>query len=135
MDDLGRLEAAEMRMLRMMCGITLKDKIRNKKIRMLTGVETLEEYLRSQRLRWFGHVQRMSGEKAPVKAGEISVDGKKVGRPKKRWREVVTEDMKRRGLEIEDAMERVKWRRGCRYRSTLASEECVPGSSSESNGR
>jgi len=38
----------------------------------------------------------------------------KRGRPKKSWDEVVKEDMKKRGLYINDALERNKWRRCCR---------------------
>jgi len=126
-DDLRKMETTEMRMLRLMCGKTLKDRVRSEKIREMTGVEKIEEFLRDQRLRWFGHVERMSEERAPVKAMRVAVDGKKRGRPKMRWREVVEKDMELRGLERVDAQERTRWRRGCKNRPTPASGECVPG--------
>ena len=47
-----------MRMLRVMCGKTLKGKINSVMIRV-TCVEKLEEFLREQRLRWLRHVERM----------------------------------------------------------------------------
>ena len=58
-EDERKLKATEMRMLRIICGKTLKDKINNEKIREMTGVERFEEFLREQTLRWLGHVERM----------------------------------------------------------------------------
>ena len=55
----------------------MKDKMKNKKIREMTSVERLEEFLREQRL---GHVERMDEEKGPVKALLLEVDGKKKDR-------------------------------------------------------
>ncbi|CAK8691815.1 unnamed protein product [Clavelina lepadiformis] len=43
------------------------------------------------------------------------IEGKvKRGRPKKTWEETVKDDMRRKGLKIEDAIDRGKWRRRCR---------------------
>ena len=39
MENERKLKTAEMRMLRMLCGKTLKDEINNEKIREMTGVE------------------------------------------------------------------------------------------------
>ena len=44
-EDERKLKTTEMRILRMMCGKTLKDKINNDKIRGMTVVERLEEFL------------------------------------------------------------------------------------------
>jgi len=51
-------------------------------------------------------VKRVKEKRVP---GQI-----KRGRPKKSWDEVVKEDMKKRGLCINDAQDRNKWRRCCR---------------------
>ena len=48
MEDESRLKTTEMRMLRMICGKILKDKMNNEKIRKVTGVERLEEFLREK---------------------------------------------------------------------------------------
>ena len=93
MEDERRLKTTEMRMLRMICGKTLKDKMNCEKIREMTGVVRLEEFLREKRLRWLGHVERMNEERGPVKSLLLEVDGTKKGRPKKRWKEVLECDM------------------------------------------
>ena len=51
MEDERRLKTTVMGMLQMICGKTLKDKMNNEKIREMTGVVRLEEFLRKKRLR------------------------------------------------------------------------------------
>ena len=50
-------------MLRLICGKTLKDKITNEKVRELTGEDEMKEFMRGQRLRWLGHVERMNEQR------------------------------------------------------------------------
>ena len=45
-------------MLCWMCGNTKRDKVRNEDIRIKIGVVSIEEKMREDRLRWFGHVRR-----------------------------------------------------------------------------
>ena len=40
--------------------------------------------MKEQKLRWFGHVEKMDGEKTPVKAKKFIVDDSEKGRHKKR---------------------------------------------------
>ena len=57
--DVGlKFERAEMQMIRRMCGISLKDKGTNEELRRLVGVEPITTFIRSGRLRWYGHVMR-----------------------------------------------------------------------------
>ncbi|VFQ83605.1 unnamed protein product [Cuscuta campestris] len=63
-----RLHAAEMRMLRWMCGKTRLDRIPNEVIRRQVGMALVEDKLRETRLRWFGHVRRRDAD-APVEPG------------------------------------------------------------------
>ena len=65
-EDKWKLKIAEMRMLRIICEKTLKDKINNEKIREMTGVDSLEEFLKDQKMHWLGHVERMDVETGPV---------------------------------------------------------------------
>ncbi|VFQ76447.1 unnamed protein product [Cuscuta campestris] len=85
-----RLHAAEMRMLRWMCGKTRLDRISNKVIRRQVGMAPVENKLREARLRWVGHVRRRDAD-APVRRCErITVIGgsRGRGRPRKNWKEV-----------------------------------------------
>jgi len=53
-----RLERTEMRMLRWILGLTLKDRKRNDDIRCIIGVACITDKVREARLRWYGHIQR-----------------------------------------------------------------------------
>ena len=70
-EEVRNLKTTEMRMLQMIRGKILKDKI-NETIREITVVERLEELLREQRLQWLGHVESMNKER-----DGIEVDGTK----------------------------------------------------------
>ncbi|KAG1683043.1 hypothetical protein GQR58_010303 [Nymphon striatum] len=67
------------------------------------------------RLRWLGQVQRMDVCN-PVKDAWIrDVSGQRPrGKPRLRWRDVVTKDMNERGLCINDVYDKVLWRAGIR---------------------
>ena len=73
----------------MVCGKTLKGSISNETICEMTAVEKIQEFLREQRLRWFGHVERMDDERAPVTVENFVVDGLEKSRPKKRLKETI----------------------------------------------
>ena len=55
-------ERAEMQMIRWMCGISLKNRRTNKELGRLVGVEPITTFIRSGRLRWYGHVMRKGDE-------------------------------------------------------------------------
>ena len=57
--DVGlKFERAEMQMIRWMtmCGISMKDKRTNEELRWLVGVEHIPSVIRSDGLRWYGHL-------------------------------------------------------------------------------
>ena len=56
-------------MLRWMCGKTKMNKVRNEDIRNLVGVALIEDKMRENRLRWFGHIERRPMD-APVRRVE-----------------------------------------------------------------
>ena len=55
----ARLEVNEMRMLRWMCGVTRRDKIRNEHIRGTTRVVQASKKITEKRLKWYSRVRRM----------------------------------------------------------------------------
>ena len=50
----------------------------------MTRVERVEEFMREQRLRWLGHVEKIDEESSPVKALHLEVDGSKTKDRKER---------------------------------------------------
>ena len=52
-----------------LCGNTRRDKVRNEDIRTKICVASIEEKMRENRLRWFGHVRRKPAD-APVRRVE-----------------------------------------------------------------
>ena len=45
-------------MLRMICRVTLKNKVESTVIALRVGVDNLEEHLRQKRLGWFRHCKK-----------------------------------------------------------------------------
>ena len=106
-----KMEVAEMKMLRFAMGVTRKDKIRNEHIRSNFKVERLETKMREGKLRWYGHVMRRDQEYVERKRMEMELPGKrKRGKPKKRFLDVVKEDMVKVGAKETDVEDRKMWR-------------------------
>ena len=101
------MEVAEMKILRFAMGMTRKDKIRNKYIRSTVKVERLGMKIKEGRLRWYGHVMRRDQEYVGKKMMEMKLPGKrKRGRPKRRFLDVVKEDMGKVGAKETDVEDR-----------------------------
>ena len=91
-----KMEVAEMKMLRWMCGVTRLDKIRNEKIRGSTKVGEISRKVQERRMRWYGHVvMRRDEEYVGKRAMGIEAQGSgRRGRPKKRWADCVKDDLR-----------------------------------------
>ena len=112
LDHVTKLERAEMRMIRWMCGVTLKDRMTSADLRTLVGVEVLGDVLRRGRLRWYGHVMRMSDDNWVKRSTTLEVAGKRpVGRPKKTWAELVAADCRLLKLNPGTVNNREAWRK------------------------
>ncbi|VFQ90818.1 unnamed protein product [Cuscuta campestris] len=107
-----RLHAAEMRMLRWMCGKTRLDRISNEVIRRQVGMVPVEDKLREARLRWFGHVRRRDADALVRRCERITVFGgsRGRGRPKNNWEEVIRQDLGLLTLTEDMALDRNLWR-------------------------
>ena len=69
------------------------------------------EVVRSGRLRWFGHVERMDAGNWVSDCRGLDVGGHRgKGRPNITWQESVDRDMRELGLCRSMALHRVKWR-------------------------
>ena len=109
--NLQSLERTERMMVRWMCGVSLKDRKRSVDLYSLLGVQSVDEVVRRGRLRWFGHVERKSGDDWVSACRNVVVAGVRcAGRGRKTWYECVKDDMKALGLHPEWAVFRDMWR-------------------------
>jgi len=91
-----------------MSGHTRLDRIKNEVIHDKVGVAPIEDKMREARLRWFGHVRRRSTD-APMRSYErLTLEGlhRGRGRPKKRWGEVIRQDMAQLQLTEDKTLDR-----------------------------
>ena len=72
----NKLDMAEMRMLRWMCGVTKLDRNRNERIRGTTKVGEISKKVHESRLKWYGHVLRREDEHVGKRVMAMEVSGK-----------------------------------------------------------
>ena len=107
--QVNKISVADMRMLRWMCGKTRRDRIRNETVREMVGVAPIEEKLRENRLRWFGHVQCRTADAVVKRADMIALDRNAPGRgrPKLTLDAVVRKDFSLLSLSEQTTLDRV----------------------------
>ena len=106
------MKVAKIKMLRFAMGVTRKDKIRNEHIRSTVKIERLGMKMREGRLRWYGHVMKRDQEYVGRKMMEMELPGKrKRGRPKRKFLDVVKEDIGEVGAKETDVEDRTVWRK------------------------
>ena len=104
-------ESTEMRMLRWMMGVSLKDNMRSEEIRRHAGVENIHAVMRRNRLRWYGHVQRKDDDDWVKSCMNIAFDGRRsVGRPTTTWETTVKDDMNALNIDGSEWQDRERWR-------------------------
>jgi len=82
------LEAAQMKFLRHLLGITKLDKEKNQCIREKTGAQNIAKGIKQYQGKWLQHVQRMDTNRIPKQALQYKPKGRRnIGRPRKRWRD------------------------------------------------
>ena len=98
--DCERLEIFERRVLRMIFGALCIDGVwrsrYNRELANLYHHPSIVQKMKTQRLRWLGHLSRMD-ETAPASKVNFSKPHgtRKQGRPKMRWNDAVTNDLKK----------------------------------------
>ncbi|XP_055384161.1 uncharacterized protein LOC129613877 [Condylostylus longicornis] len=85
----------------------------NHELEELIGGKNVVRYVKAQRIRWLGHILRMPEERAVYKIyARNPVGTRRRGRPRKRWKEAVEEDL--RVLRVNNytlvAQNREEWR-------------------------
>jgi hypothetical protein len=83
-----RLEAAQMKILRHLFGITKLDKEKNKCIREKMGAQNIAIEIKQYQEKWLQHVQRMDTNGLPKQALQYKPRRRSnIGQPRKRWRD------------------------------------------------
>lgn len=86
----------------------------NKELQELYKGPTIVQYIKQQRIRWLGHIQRLDNNRMTKKVLQTSSIGTKAkGRPRSRWKNEVLQDLKHVGVEDwrRAAADRKKWRK------------------------
>ena len=84
----SRIQAAEMRFLRWIAGLSLLDRVHSSVIREGLNVESLLLHIEKSQLRWLGHVLRMPPDRLVRNVWDACPTGKRPrGRPRNRWRD------------------------------------------------
>ena len=105
------MKVAEMKMLRFATGVTRKDNIRNEHIRGTVKVERLGMKMGEGRLRWYGHVIRRGQKYVGSRVIKMELPGKrKRGTSKRRFLDVMQEDVGEVGAREKDIENRTLWR-------------------------
>ena len=119
----SQLQAAEMKVLRLIRGVTRLDKMRNTTIREQLGIESILYLIEVGQLRWYGHVKRMEDGRFPKQFLEWTPDGRRpVGKPRMRWTDNIATAVTSRGSTIQEIeqqelyMNRGDWKKFCRWR-------------------
>ncbi|XP_055711516.1 uncharacterized protein LOC129806769 [Phlebotomus papatasi] len=98
-----------MRILRRSLGLTLKDKVKNDRIRESLGVQHITEKSRERRLRWYGHIMRRGEDHIVRRTMEIKEMKRGPGRPPTAWKSTINTDMRRNHLVNAETQERATW--------------------------
>ena len=82
-----QLEAAQMKFLRHLLGITKLDKEKNV-LGKKTGAQSTVKEIKQYQKKWLQHVERMDTNRLPKQALQYRPKGRRnTGRPRKRWRD------------------------------------------------
>jgi hypothetical protein len=86
--DAQKLEAAQMRFLRPLFGLTRLDHQRNPEIRNSLKVDNIVEDIKQYQRRWVDHLERMDRSRLPRLAFQYQPRGcRDRGRPRARWKD------------------------------------------------
>jgi hypothetical protein len=86
--DEQRLEAAQMKFIRHLLGITELDRERNQSVREKIGVQNIVLEIKQYQREGLQHVERMDTDRIPKQALKYRPKGKRnIGRPRKRWKD------------------------------------------------
>ena len=89
----------EMRMVRWMSGVSLRERKTNNELQRTMGIEPVMNVVKRNRMRWLGHVLRKDESDWVRGVMEMNVEGSRGrGRPRRTWLKKMEEEMKAKRL-------------------------------------
>ena len=105
------MNKTELRMLRRVQGISLREHKRSEEIREAATVQPIATHLMQKRLRWYGHVRRRDERHTTRTVLDMVVEGVRPrGRPKLRYMDTIKRVTKNNGLTDVNILYRTAWR-------------------------
>ena len=99
-----KLTTCEMKCLRRAANKTRRDKIRNEVIRETVGATSVLNFIEQQRIKWFGHLNRMPTNQPALRAYTSRYSGWRArGRPRRRWCDGVADALRPHDLTLQQA--------------------------------
>ena len=85
----------------------------NREVEEMSKRKNIVKWIKGQRMRWLGHLERMEEDRMPKKIFTRELEGTRTrGRPRKRWKEGVERDLQVLGVRRwrELVADRKKWK-------------------------
>ena len=104
------MNKTEMRMLRCIQGVSLREHKRNKEIREAATVQPIATHMMQKRLRWYGHVRRREESHITRTVLDMVVEGvRPIGRPNLRYMDTIRRDIEKNGMTYVNILDRKNW--------------------------
>lgn len=94
--QMNRLKVFEQQCLRRILRVRWYHRVKNTEVLKRANINSVSDHITEARLRWYGHVVRMPGDRLPKYLVDwVPQHGKRSrGRPRKSWKQTVTEDFR-----------------------------------------
>lgn len=102
--DIKKLNSFHTKCLRSILKLTWKDKIPNEEILKRSNMLSIENIIRVKRLRWAGHLSRMSENRVPQQIifGELKRGERPQKKPKLRWMDMLKKDLTEQNIGLQE---------------------------------
>ena len=109
--DENLIQGCDRRMLRRLCGVTLRDRVSSEEVLRRCGLESVLLRIRKMIMAWFGHVYRRGEENPLCRVKDIEAPRRRPrSRPKKTWNDCVRLVLSAAVVQETLAEDRVEWK-------------------------